>query len=149
MENQDSDDLFGVKNAFFGCPPKIRKLENPEGLERHLDAARQKLPRDNFCRLIAAQLPSPRRNFGRRKKPKKDFFGLPCKQKITVNKFWVQESEIGEECRQFWTLISGVNFWGGLKPWKNSPSKFAEKFAGNFPKIRQTEINNSPQIRSA
>ena len=31
------------------------------------------------------------------------FFGLPRKQKIAVNKFWVQESEIGEECRQFWT----------------------------------------------
>ena len=30
-------------------------------------------------------------------------FGLPRKQKIAVNKFWVQESEIGEECRQFWT----------------------------------------------
>ena len=35
-------------------------MRNPEGLERHLDAARQKLPRDNFCRSIAAQLPSPR-----------------------------------------------------------------------------------------
>ena len=31
------------------------------------------------------------------------FLGLPPKQKIAVNKFWVQESEIGEECRQFWT----------------------------------------------
>ena len=29
--------------------------------------------------------------------------GLPREQKIAVNKFWVQESEIGEECRQFWT----------------------------------------------
>ena len=28
-------------------------------------------------------------------------FGLPRKQKIAVNRFWVQESEIGEECRQF------------------------------------------------
>ena len=37
----------------------------PEGPERHLDAARQKLPRDNFCRSIAAQLPSPRGNFAR------------------------------------------------------------------------------------
>ena len=36
---------------------------DPEGLERHLDAARQKLPRDNFCRSIAAQLPSPRGHF--------------------------------------------------------------------------------------
>ena len=37
--------------------------QNPESLERHLDAARQKLPRDNFCRSIAAQLPSPRGQF--------------------------------------------------------------------------------------
>ena len=36
---------------------------NPEGPERHLDAARQKLPRDNFCRSIAAPLPSPRGQF--------------------------------------------------------------------------------------
>ena len=34
-----------------------------EGPERHLDAARQKLPRDNFCRSVAAQLPSPRGQF--------------------------------------------------------------------------------------
>ena len=32
---------------------------------------------------------------------------------------------------------------------QNSPSKFAEKFAGNFPKIRRAKIKNSPQIRSA
>ena len=31
----------------------------------------------------------------------------------------------------------------------NLPSKFAEKFAGNFPKICQGKIKNSPQIRSA
>ena len=29
--------------------------------------------------------------------------GLPLKQKIAVKNVWVQESEIGEECRQFWT----------------------------------------------
>ena len=40
---------------------------NPEGQERHLDAARQKLPRDNFCRSVAAQLPSPRGQFERGK----------------------------------------------------------------------------------
>ena len=28
--------------------------------------------------------------------------GLPRKQKISVNKCWVRESEIGEECRQVW-----------------------------------------------
>ena len=27
------------------------------------------------------------------------FVGLPRKQQIAVNRFWVQESEIGEECR--------------------------------------------------
>ena len=56
--------------------------------------------------------------------------------------------------REFWAWIFG----GGLKPWKNqvnklcgknSPSKFAEKFAGKFPKIRQAKIKNSPQIRAA
>ena len=33
--------------------------------------------------------------------------------------------------------------------YQNSPSNFAENFAGNFPEIRWTEIKNSPQIRSA
>ena len=32
---------------------------------------------------------------------------------------------------------------------KKMPSKFAEKSAGNFPKIRQAKIKKSPQIRSA
>ena len=40
---------------------------NPKGPERHLNAARQKLPRDNFCRSITAQLPSPRGQFWKRK----------------------------------------------------------------------------------
>ena len=33
--------------------------------------------------------------------------------------------------------------------YQSSPSKFAEKFAGNFSKIRRTKIKKSPQIRSA
>ena len=86
-------------------------------------------------------------------------FGLPGKQKIAVNKFW--ESGIGEEKkvelernannsgREFWAWI----FWVAWKPGKarpkNSLSKFAEKFAGNFPKVRRAKIKNSPQIRSA
>ena len=50
--------------------------------------------------------------------------------------------------REFWACILRG---GGLKPWKNKaeklvdnnwPSKFAEKFAGNFPKIRQAKIIN-------
>ena len=32
---------------------------------------------------------------------------------------------------------------------QNSLPKFAEKVASNFPKLRQTKIKNSPQIRSA
>ena len=86
------------------------------------------------------------------------YVGLPRKQKIAVNKFWVQESEIGGECRQFWTWLLGVNFLGWPETLEkqgqkirdqNSPSKLAEKFAGNFPKIRRTKIKNSPKIRSA
>ena len=53
--------------------------------------------------------------------------------------------------------ILGVNFFGGLKSLrkgrkirrKYSPSKFAENFAGYFPKIRRTKIKIQPQIRSA
>ena len=54
--------------------------------------------------------------------------------------------------------ILGVNFGGGPEilekqgrkiRYQNSPAKFTEKFAGNFPKIRQPKIKNSPQIRSA
>ena len=53
---------------------------------------------------------------------------------------------------------SGREFFGGPENlekqgrkirYRDSPSKFAEKFAGNFPKIRRTKIKNSPQIRSA
>ena len=33
--------------------------------------------------------------------------------------------------------------------YRSSPSKFAEKFAGNLPKVRRAKIKNSPQIRSA
>ena len=32
---------------------------------------------------------------------------------------------------------------------KTSSSKFAEKFAGNFPKLRHAKINNSSRVRSA
>ena len=67
-------------------------------------------------------------------------FGLPRKQKIAVNKLWVQESEMGEECRQFWTWILGVNFLGGLKPWKNKAEKFAIKIR------HQNLLRNSPAI---
>ena len=42
-----------------GVPAHVCNYD-PEGLERHLDAARQTLPQDNFCHSNAAQLPSPR-----------------------------------------------------------------------------------------
>ena len=67
---------------------------------------------------------------------------------------WVRESETGEECRQVWAWILGVNFWGSLNPWinkaikmryQNLPSKSPEKFAGNFPKIRKAKIKLHPK----
>ena len=71
-------------------------------------------------------------------------FGLPCEQNLGVNKFWVRESEIGEECRQVWAWILGVNFSGGPETlekqgqktrYPNSLSKFAE-IRRQFLKIR-------------
>ena len=51
---------------------------------------------------------------------------------------------------------SCVNFFGGEGGWnpgetrpKNSEGKFAGKLVGNSPKIRQTQIKSSTQIRSA
>ena len=41
-----------TKNNSQGVVFVIISCQSPEGLERHLDAARQKLPRDNFCRAI-------------------------------------------------------------------------------------------------
>ena len=51
----------------------------------------------------------------------------------------------------------GANCFGGPEAGKQgrkfrrkiSPSKFAEKLAGNFPKIRRAKIKDSPQIRTA
>ena len=48
--------------------------------------------------------------------------------------------------REFWAWIFWVAWCPGKTRPKNSPSKFAEKFAGNFPTIRQTKIKNSPPI---
>ena len=79
--------------------------QHPVGPERHLDAARQKLPRDNFCRSIAAQLPSPmgailkeekmssivgERQFGRHIKRQ---FGCEgnCESKIAARQWGVKE----------------------------------------------------------
>ena len=53
-KDQQENHLVGVSELQLGAKKTQR------GPERHLDAARQKSPRDNFCRSIAAQLPSPR-----------------------------------------------------------------------------------------
>ena len=53
---------IAVEDALLPSP------EGLEGLERHLHAARQKLPRDNLCHSIAAQLPSPRGQFWKKNK---------------------------------------------------------------------------------
>ena len=46
----------------------------------------------------------------------------------------------------FWTWILGVNFLGAWSPGvvrlKNSLEKAAEKFTGNLPKIRRTNVKN-------
>ena len=56
------------------------------------------------------------------------------------------------------TSLGVIFFWGGAEAllkqgrqirYRNSLSKFAEKFAGTFPKNSQAKIKNSPQIRSA
>ena len=41
----------------------------------------------------------------------------------------VQKSEIGEECRRFWAWILGVNFLGGLKPWRHKTEHLQKQFA--------------------
>ena len=51
--------------------------------------------------------------------------------------------------REFFGWSEALEKQGRKIRYQNSPSKFAEKFAGNFPKIRRTKIKNSPQIRSA
>ena len=57
--NKGSGALGKVKEScrpLGGAPPKnSMKKGFPEGPQRHLNAARQKLSRDNFCRSIAAQ----------------------------------------------------------------------------------------------
>ena len=83
-----------------------------------------------------------------------EYVGLPREQKISVKKCWVRESEIGEECRQFWAWNLGVNFMWRPEALENqgrkiltkySPSKFAEEIAGNFPKTRQAKIKVHPK----
>ena len=74
--------------------------------------------------------------------------GLPRKQKIAVNKCWVPESEIGEEMLTILDVNFGREFFGGPETlekqgrkirYQNSPSKFAEKFAGDFPKFEDAQ----------
>ena len=79
--------------------------------------------------------------------------GLPRTKKIGANKFWVRESEIGEECWQVWAWIYGgpeaLEKQGRNIRHQNLLSKLAENFAGNFPKNRRTKLKRSPQNRSA
>ena len=42
-----------------------------------------------------------------------------CQKKI-----WLRNSEIGEECRRFWSEFFGAA--EGLKPWRNKDETFAE-----------------------
>ena len=80
------------------------------------------------------------------------FIGLPRRPRIGVKTFWAQTCEIGEECRQFWTWILGVNFWGSesvRKPAEirlnNSRKKTLEarwEFAGRSPEVRQTKFKH-------
>ena len=49
---------------------------------------------------------------------------------------WVQESEIGEERRQFWASILGVEFWG----WPETLEKQGQKIR------HQNSLRNSPAI---
>ena len=51
--------------------------------------------------------------------------------------------------REFFGWPETLEKQGRKIRYQNSPSKFAEKFAGHFPKIRQAKIKISPQIRSA
>ena len=51
--------------------------------------------------------------------------------------------------REFFGWPETLEKQGRKFRYQNSPSNFAERFAGNFPKIRRAKIKNSPQIRSA
>ena len=58
----------------------------------------------DFCQAQKAENTDPRANYALKYATARGLqtVGLPRKQKIAVNKLWVQESEIGEESRQFW-----------------------------------------------
>ena len=60
-------------------------------------------------------------------------FGLPCKQKISVNKFGFEKVKLERNADDF-----GRESGGGLKPWKNKAEKFAEKVRN------QNLVRNSP-----
>ena len=51
--------------------------------------------------------------------------------------------------REFFGRPETLEKQGRKIRYQNSPSKFAEKFAGTFPTFRRAKIKNSPQIRSA
>ena len=51
--------------------------------------------------------------------------------------------------REFFGWPETLEKQGRKIRYQNSPSNFAEKFAGNLPQIGRTKIKISPQIRSA
>ena len=51
--------------------------------------------------------------------------------------------------REFFGWPEALEKQGQKIRYQNLPSNFAEKFAGNFPQIRRTNIKMLPQIRSA
>ena len=51
--------------------------------------------------------------------------------------------------REFFGWPETLEKQGRKIRYRNSPSKFAEKFASNFLKIRRAKTKTSPQIRSA
>ena len=94
--------------------------------------------------------------------------GNPSRNNAKINRFLVyplaenwRENMLGSTKWNWRGMPTswGVNFGGvGPETWKTrpnnsrgkfSPSKLREKFAGNFPKIRQAKLKKSPQISAA
>ena len=103
----DSPVKGNVDKTSKKCPKNVQKcLEVNGGAENTIFGHFGQFGRC-FCLVTLSNArPSPRfslRSDRANVLSLKPNIGLPCKQKIAVNNFWVQESEIGEECRQFWT----------------------------------------------
>ena len=114
----------GSKFANGECHP------SPEGPERHLDAARQELPGDNFYRSFAAQLPSPQGQFGNKQKSSllwgrgnlvgilRDNLGkCNCESKIAARQWGVNL------CREASRCLAGPSGSGNRKRWRQTGSR--------------------------